>query len=154
MHAVAEAANTTAVVLSWIVSLCVVRSVFIVVEQPINSMLYHVPALSRSLIIADARRFVTHLWKFGGSSANPLELYLNVLASMADSRLNAWTFRRRKKTKLKSLAPAEGVWVNGKKPALKDPAAYPSKIALAIAETAQLCVASVSAASASGGLAD
>lgn len=139
-HVVAEAANTTSVVLAWLVSLCVIRSVHIAVEQPINSMLYHVPCLSRSLMLADARRMVTRLGDFGGKSSKPLELYLNVPDSIAKSQLIATKLKRTKRSKLTSLAPTKGIWVNGNKPALAKSAAYPSKFARAIAELARLCV--------------
>ena len=115
-------------------------SIYIVVEQPINSMLYHVPCLSHSLILADARRMVTRLGDFGGKSSKPLELYLNVPNSIADSQLRA-TKRKGTKRKLTSLAPTHGMWVNGNKSALAESAAYPSEFARAIAELARLCVA-------------
>lgn len=51
------------------------RHVRFVVEQPINSLLYHVQHMQDSFRITRATRMVTHLGAFGGRTVKPLELW-------------------------------------------------------------------------------
>ena len=60
---------------SWLVSLAVTRGLYVLLEQPLNSLFFKHPSVQCALELVQAKRFVTFLGAFGSASPKPLELF-------------------------------------------------------------------------------
>ena len=64
-------------------SLAASRDVFVTLEQPMNSLFYHVPCVHEAFLQVEARRLCTCLGAFGAPSLKPLELQTTVPEDIA-----------------------------------------------------------------------
>jgi len=133
--------------------LAFLRKVWVVVENPMNSMLWQISVMRTTLESMQAKRFVTYLGAFGGPSLKPLELYSTMPASKMVHIMRSQVEGR---TRLalggnkKVLAKRTGKWI-GATGDLKESEEYPEEFAQAIAKLVSVvCVGA--AASGSGSL--
>ena len=70
--------NFTAEILSWLIQILAVLGIWVVVENPLGSMLYHMQCMSKAIANLSLQRVVTCLGAFGAASEKPLEIYTNV----------------------------------------------------------------------------
>ena len=68
-------ANACAHAIGQLIVLAALRGVYVLLEQPMNSLMLAYPPISSALRIVAARRLCTHLGAFGGISMKPLELW-------------------------------------------------------------------------------
>ena len=126
------------------------RGVFWCVEQPLNSLLYWVPAVRSTFEIARARRVCTFLGAFGSPTAKCIELMTTVpIGDFAAIKRSIKCFRQRNggaRKQLVSYVPKlkrkgakgwkAGVWVNGSHKKLKSSERYPTEFCEVLAALA------------------
>ena len=122
------------------------RGVKMIIEQPLNSLLYWTPEMKDTLKIAQAARHVTFLGAFGSPTAKPVELYSTLSPIVKIVRSRRLAHKRLGKSRPSShfrseFAPRKGKprstiakrasgwpsrqWVNGKSDVLKSSQTYP-----------------------------
>eukprot|EP00959_Pyramimonas_sp_CCMP1952_P124179 2596631-Pyramimonas_sp.AAC.1 len=141
------------------------RRVHFVVEQPLNSLLYHVQHVRDSFSITAATRMVTHLGAFGSPTVKPLELWTTIsttdIIQLSMSRRQAQVALGGAKLyavvqstikKPSSQPRAKGwckdKWVSKNGDAMKATQEYPSRFAELVADIAAAHLSSSAAAAA------
>jgi hypothetical protein len=125
----------------WLVSLAVARGAYVVMEQPINSLLYKWPPVAALTDHIPLRREVTASGAFGGASVKQLEFRTNIPKDVFDrymvrTRKQAWARLKQNsqhEVKLTKKAGLKKKWVCGTA-AMKASAAYPAEMCQSIAD--------------------
>ena len=124
--------SITAMALCWLFTLGVIRGVYALIEQPLNSMLYKVWAVAHMLGMHDAARQVTYLGAFGMGSEKALELYTTLpdakVQVLLRSKAEAKARVQSELTAKKPLAIKGARWTNGSRE-LKQSEEYPFEFA-------------------------
>ena len=146
---------------SWLIYLASALGIYILVEQPLNSMLYWVSSLSMTFIEIGARRIVSYNGAFGATSMKALEFYTTIpsgsihmiIGSFKKSKERLATAERKplmistkKASKGKSTTGwNKGSWVSGTK-AQKESEVYPDEFCAAWSEMVEKLITRYSAA--------
>ena len=140
---------------TWAIGLLEPRRIRWLIEQPKNSLLYHVPHVLDILDQAGATRFITWLGAFGHPSPKPLEcwntipelsMYVVRCKRLSDERLASvskkprgatLTFESKKSSQASgSDTWRKGTWVTGNKADMRSSQSYPREFAEIIAKAA------------------
>ena len=138
------------------------RGVSMIVEQPLNSLLYHMPEFQDTLAMLSSCRVVTCLGAFGSDTAKPIEVHstLGAIVTIKRTRKHAHIRmgKSRKTTHFNSdVAPTSRAravakrangwptlqWVNGKAKLLKSSQTYPRDYCALIAELVSASIVSI-----------
>ena len=121
---------------SFLITLAVTRSVYFAIEQPLDSFMYHLEAISSTLYVTGHSRVVSWMGAFGAQTPKPLEFrgtapFISSFRrskKQADARLGIRKVRlyfNQKRVSKKSSGWRKSGWTTGAKGRLKLSQTYP-----------------------------
>ena len=136
-HESVREANNTAVYSSWLIAVATFRAVYMAIEQPLNSLMYHHSPLLSTLLMVHARRLTPSLGAYGAASVKQLEIYSTLPEDLVGKYLSRG---KRECTRrfaaegvhVERLATRNGKWTTGVRKSMKASREYPAEFGNAI----------------------